>query len=543
MLALTIVSVCALIFSSCEEKPAAVKKYNIVFQDEDGTVLQESEVKQGDVPVYEGLVPTKESTNQYDYAWNGWDNEIVAATQDQTYVAVYESVLKQYHITFKNGDGSILEEMDLEYGATPTWYENPTKAETVQYNYEFTGWNPSVHSVTDDQVYEPVFDENIQEYHITFVDEADNILQEDILPYGELPVYEGDTPTKEDGKLDYVFTDWDKEIVRVVGDETYKACFAPDISAFTKVADYSVNSSAMALDEDATAPLGFEQVYSANPSGINNGQVGVDFSISNYDKIFFALYHEADSAYVFGGGADNPIIEGNSWYHILLLREATGFAAYYKKDTETAWNTSRTKVDGKTDTNFKSILRLYNWDNPLGAVKISCSEVYAYTAPHEHTPDAHGICTSCYELVGGEVISNKLFATTLDPNNNPEPTKGFTQSVKSVAKHNDTSYVESIDISAYSKLYFALYAAKNFRVFSNSSSNKSFSSGRWNYFYMEKIEGVWHAYGRAPTETSFTELTMDNNQSSDWRTAFLFFRTMNDNNEFNVHTSELIGIK
>ena len=84
---------------------------NVTFVDDDEvTVLYETVVKKGEVPVYEGEEPTKESTAKYTYAWTGWNPAIEAATQDQTYVATYTSIPRTYTITWKNSDGSVIKE-------------------------------------------------------------------------------------------------------------------------------------------------------------------------------------------------------------------------------------------------------------------------------------------------------------------------------------------------------------------------------------------------------------------------------------------------
>ena len=61
----------------------------ITFVDEDGTVLQESEVPAGKTPEYTGDTPTKKEDKNYTYTFAGWSPEITEVTDDATYTATY----------------------------------------------------------------------------------------------------------------------------------------------------------------------------------------------------------------------------------------------------------------------------------------------------------------------------------------------------------------------------------------------------------------------------------------------------------------------
>ncbi len=71
------------------QEPANGK--TITFVDEDGSVLQEKKYAEGDIPVYQGEVPTKPADDQFTYTFYGWDKEVIAVTAEVTYTAIYSA--------------------------------------------------------------------------------------------------------------------------------------------------------------------------------------------------------------------------------------------------------------------------------------------------------------------------------------------------------------------------------------------------------------------------------------------------------------------
>jgi hypothetical protein len=65
--------------------------YTIRFLDDDGTILQLSDIEEGVLPVFLGGHPTKPVDGDTCYTFSGWDHPIVPATANATYKATYRS--------------------------------------------------------------------------------------------------------------------------------------------------------------------------------------------------------------------------------------------------------------------------------------------------------------------------------------------------------------------------------------------------------------------------------------------------------------------
>ena len=60
----------------------------------DGTELQNSQVREGGMPLYKGATPTKPEDDTYTYAFKGWSPAIVPATADADYTATFTATPK-----------------------------------------------------------------------------------------------------------------------------------------------------------------------------------------------------------------------------------------------------------------------------------------------------------------------------------------------------------------------------------------------------------------------------------------------------------------
>ena len=127
----------------------------------------------------------------------------------------------EHTVTFKNWDGSVLQEETLTFGSVPEYKgETPTKE-----GYAFTGWTPEIGAISGDTVYTALFEE-LPKYTITFKNDDDSVISSEQY-YQGATVVEPTTPTKApvEGEYSYAFAGWDYEVTAVNCDATYRATY------------------------------------------------------------------------------------------------------------------------------------------------------------------------------------------------------------------------------------------------------------------------------------------------------------------------------
>lgn len=138
--------------------------------------------------------------------------------------------VENFKVEFRSESGELLCTAYADMGSYAEYFGAlPEKAEDESAVYKFAGWvnaDGEAVDVTDirsDLVLYPSFSKELKSYTVSW--NIDGKLTTEILLYGEMPVCPV-TPTKEDNEVfEYIFSGWDKKIVRVTEDVTYTARF------------------------------------------------------------------------------------------------------------------------------------------------------------------------------------------------------------------------------------------------------------------------------------------------------------------------------
>ena len=279
---------------------------NVVFYDDDErTVLNQQTIGYGEVPKYAGEKPEKKADEKYTYLFAGWKNgnktyaegdKLPAATGDMKFVAVYSKKDQEgtyvapttYTVTWRNWDGTVLEkDENLAKGSLPKYDSGtPSKTATVQYTYVFSGWTDgennyvdvaSMPAVTKDISYMATFTEQLNKYVITWNNEDGTTLatSEDV-PYGTLPEYTGEEPTKEgDAQYSYKFSSWSPAVVTVTGNATYVATYTQVLNTYTI---RFLNWDGTVHETVENVPYGTTPAYATAPEKADTAQYSYDFA-------------------------------------------------------------------------------------------------------------------------------------------------------------------------------------------------------------------------------------------------------------------------
>lgn len=221
----------SLLLTACQWPNKGPKTYTVTWKNYDGAVLEVDEgVVEETVPTYDGPTPSKARTTEFTYTWTGWTPNVEVISQDVEYTATFKEERNVYQITWKNDDGSVLKTNTFAYGETPSYGDaNPTKPSTEEFDYSFASWSPAILPVTGEATYTATYSEEVRHYTVTWKNYDGSVLETDSVAYGNLPKYNGETPTKEaTSRATYTWSHWSPDIQTVRGDQEYTAQYTSD---------------------------------------------------------------------------------------------------------------------------------------------------------------------------------------------------------------------------------------------------------------------------------------------------------------------------
>lgn len=245
------VGVDATYYAHFQEVP---RTYTITWLDENGGLIDQTIVEYGVKPAH--AIPTKASTAEYTYAFNGWDNTPVEVAGEATYKATFSQAKRKYTITWLNDDNSEIGQTEVEYGVVPM-HADATKDNTAEYTYTFTGWDTDPVAVTGEATYKATFSAMKNSYEITWLNDDNSLIDKTIVEYGVVPTH-ADATKDNTAEYTYTFTGWDNTPVAVTGAATYKATFSSTVNTYTITWK---NWDGTTLETDENVPYGTMPSY------------------------------------------------------------------------------------------------------------------------------------------------------------------------------------------------------------------------------------------------------------------------------------------
>lgn len=213
-------------------------KYTIEFNPNGGHFPDRSETSSKKITVEEYTVPQVQSPVRDGYTFVGWNETVIPAQENKTYVAVWKSPTPQkYNIIFdanggKFNDGTTTKSQSVEEGNKPTVPESPTRD-----GYIFKGWDSEISLVTGNKTYAAVWEKVPKKYEITF--DADGGKFSDGSTSKVVTAIEGEKPQTIENPIreGYIFKGWSPEIVSATKNTTYTAIWEKEKEIYTVTFD------------------------------------------------------------------------------------------------------------------------------------------------------------------------------------------------------------------------------------------------------------------------------------------------------------------
>ena len=155
------------------------------------------------------------------------ENEVVVTFEAIPEVEPVDPEKEVFTVIFKNYDGSELYRTEVNEGQNAVYIgSTPVKPSDERNDYVFKGWDVDVSNVQSDLVTTAQYDATPRKYKVTFVDYDGTELDSQMLEYGTIPEYKGQTPTRPStSTTTYVFYGWDKPLTEVKDNQVYTAVY------------------------------------------------------------------------------------------------------------------------------------------------------------------------------------------------------------------------------------------------------------------------------------------------------------------------------
>ena len=185
------------------------------------------------------------------YTWNQSSGQFTIGLSESLLGNIEISITanaQMFTIIFKNEDGTELQTSQVAYDETPVYSgATPTKESTAQYEYTFSGWNPTITSVTDGATYTAQFTETLRKYYVLFADYDGKTLVGQYVEYGSSAVAPADPQ-----RTGYTFTGWSEDFSNITGDLIVTAQYKAIAIVYTITANLSNVTAASSNPTSAT---------------------------------------------------------------------------------------------------------------------------------------------------------------------------------------------------------------------------------------------------------------------------------------------------
>ena len=211
-----------------------LRKFTYTFYDYNNNIYKQFVAQYGSI-IELPADPVKPMTQQFTYKFEGWSPEVSETlTMDVDYYPIYSEHVRIFTVTFLDSNDELFYQYEVEYGEDGSFPDTtPTKDPTYKNYYVFLDWDAYPINVRSDMIIKPIFDEYLQKFKVTFLDEFDTVLKEDEVEYGtgalapEAPVKIGNQ------QYSYIFAGWTNPFDNVTEDITTKTKYTAVLNKYT----------------------------------------------------------------------------------------------------------------------------------------------------------------------------------------------------------------------------------------------------------------------------------------------------------------------
>lgn len=132
--------------------------------------------------------PSKSDDLTYTYNFTGWTPTVSSTCVGHaTYTAQYSRTYIDYTVRFEDEDGTLISESIYHYGDAVVIPQNPSKVNTAEFTYGFTGWSPAVaDSVVSNATYKATYSSTKNSYLVSAeIDHGSVSPREQSVEYGQ----------------------------------------------------------------------------------------------------------------------------------------------------------------------------------------------------------------------------------------------------------------------------------------------------------------------------------------------------------------------
>ncbi len=212
-------------------------EFTVTFKNIDGSIISSNNYKYGNTVVVP-KDPEGQSSETVIVSFNGWTPNVETICKGNAeYMATFREEPRTYTVTFKDYDGTVLDETTYAYGDAVIVPDSPVRPMTNSTIYTFSGWDKEVATqCTGDAEYTATYTETPRTYTVIFKDHDNIVLSTQTYAYGET-IEVPDNPVREATNTTiFTFSGWDKEVVaQCEGDVVYIAIYTETIRTYTVV--------------------------------------------------------------------------------------------------------------------------------------------------------------------------------------------------------------------------------------------------------------------------------------------------------------------